>query len=306
MSYSDSNNEKSYSWINIVLILLCVLILIYGVIYFKSPETHYKMMQYLGLQDNLTTQQNEVIAQEANDADKSLMAVDKLASDASTSEALLSKEASSETIEKDSTLPPLNNSDPFVVNQIDEMGSADTINSKIIPSFLIHNSVVFIANFSNGELLTHFSPLAPPTSAFTVEKEDGQLYMSTLTYQRYNDYSDFISSLNTTKTVLTYKKLKPLIDESYAEISQPGKQFEQVLNQAINLVLSVPIIEEKIKLNSPSVMYTFDDKKLQALSDSQKFLLRFGPENLAKIQIKLADIQTQLNKPESDVTADEI
>jgi len=305
MSYNDSDNEKSYSWVNILLIFLCLAMLGYGVMYFKSPETHHKFMQYLGLEENVTAIQNKAIVEEANVVSNELADLAMQEDAASTEdETSLAEDASTET-ERDPDLPPLNTSDDYVVNEIKDIGDEDGIDQKIIPNFFIYNSVVFITNFSNGQLLTNFSPLAPPATAFAVEKEDGNLYMSSLTYQRYDDYSNFIASLNTEKTVATYNKLKPLINESYQEIAHPGAEFDDALNNAIDLALAVPLIDEKIKLSSPSVMYTYQNETWQDLNDAQKFLLRFGPTNLAKIQNKLRDIRKQLNSVKTNVEADQ-
>lgn len=303
MSYNDSDNEKSYSWVNILLIFLCLAMLGYGVMYFKSPETHHKFMQYLGLEENVTAIQNKAIVEEANVVSDELADL-AMQENAASAEASLAEETATE-VEPDPDLPPLNTSDDYVVNKIKDIGDEESIDQKIIPNFFIYNSVVFITNFSNGQLLTNFSPLAPPATAFAVEKEDGNLYMSSSTYQRYDDYSNFIASLNTEKTVATYNKLKPLINESYQEIAHPGAEFDDALNNAIDLALAVPLIDEKIKLSSPSVMYTYQNETWQDLNDAQKFLLRFGPTNLAKIQNKLRDIRTQLNTVKTNVEADQ-
>ena len=294
MPYPDLPKEKSYSWLNIVLILICVFIFGYSIYYFTYPEQHHKLVERLGLstffQDNHRT--NEV---ETTETVTPLIKedVDPLVNNETPLHSSSEQVANESPI---SDLPVLSESDPEVLLSINDFSEPSLMNSKVLQKGIISSTVVFIDNFSRGDFIASFSPLLPPKLPFKVDTASGQTIVSQQSYQRYNAYAAYIDSLDTEKLVNAYQTFKPLIDESYAEIARPGTEFHDTLNNAIDVALSVPVIEEPITLHSPSVMYLFDDPTLEKLNDAQKLLLRFGPDNLITIQSKLAEIQSELNK----------
>jgi hypothetical protein len=61
-------------------------------------------------------------------------------------------------------------------------------------------------------------------------------------------------------------------------------------------VLETPIIFYQLELTLPSVMYQYADEHLESLPDTQKLLLRMGPDNLQMIKFKLRQIQNELQR----------
>ena len=61
-------------------------------------------------------------------------------------------------------------------------------------------------------------------------------------------------------------------------------------------MLETPIIHYKLAVSSSSVTYKYVDKNLELLPDTQKQLLRMGPDNLKLIKEKLQEIQIELER----------
>lgn len=191
--------------------------------------------------------------------------------------------------EENQPVPPLQESDEFIVENVEPSEK-----SLMIPIDIITNSVVFIDNFSRGELVSRFSPLLKPSQPFTVTNIDKAIVMQVESYQRYDKYAETVSRIDVDNFISLYQRLTPLIDQAYQDIGYPKGSFNNTLNKAITEVLDTPIIRYKIKLNAASVTYKFEDENLELLPDTQKLMLRMGPDNLQKVQQKLEEIQSEL------------
>jgi len=315
MAYPDSYKEKSYSWLNVFLILVCILMFGYSVYYFNNPYGHNRLMARFGLTGDFKPLPKKRIDQplvvESPSPEENLIVAVEPEIEEPLPVAVIEPEIEPEVIEElpveevvHNGLPLLNDSDPLVLSTIDESSDTSLVGDNLLQQDVLHSTIVFIENFSQGELLSDFSPLFAPEAPFKVKESYGKIFMSVLGYQRYDNYTNFIVSMDAEKVVAAYKMLKPLIDQSYSEIAKPGSNFDDALNKAIDLALDVPIINGPISLNSPSVMYKFNNQNLENLSDAQKLLLRFGSKNLSKIQTKLKSIKVELQK--EDDTTDEL
>jgi len=196
-----------------------------------------------------------------------------------------------EKVEYIEPLPELQDSDQFVFENFN-------ISDKQIfaPLDLIRNSVVFIDNFSKGELVGKFSPLKKPTTPFLIEKNQQSIIIAPESYQRYDIYAQTISQIDVDSFMTLYTRLTPLINQAYQDIGYPHGSFNSTINKAISEVLDTPIIRYDIKLKADSVTYKFADENLELLPDTQKLMLRMGPDNLQSIQNKLEQIQSELQE----------
>lgn len=188
----------------------------------------------------------------------------------------------------------LDDSDTFVISSIQRFSQYELILSKVLDADILRRTIVFIDNFSRGDVIANFSPLISPQTPFLVMTKDDQLILDPAGYERYDSYANFIASIDTKLFIEQYKILKPLIDEAYAEVSRPDSNFDDTLYDAIDVVSGTPILEGDIHLVSPSVMYLYENPVFEGLSDAQKLALRLGPDNLLKVKQKLLSIQSLL------------
>ena len=302
MAYPDIPKEKAYSWLNIVLILTCIIMFGTSTYFFAYPDSAPRLIERLGL----THYVNDIMKRTAvvNKVDENVInnrAEEELL--VKESELLTSPPVITEplpVVEEpevlvDPSLPAIDKSDPVLLTAIQDFSEEPLVTDLLLKEDLLRRAIVFIDNFSRGDFIASFSPLIAPEGPFHVKKSNEKIYVSVLSYHRYDIYMQYIDSIDSEKLVQTYKIFKPLIDQSYAEISLPGANFDDALNEAIELALSVPVINGPITLKSPSVMYLFNNPTLEALNDAQKLLLRLGGANLAKLQNKLKSIKDELN-----------
>lgn len=200
-------------------------------------------------------------------------------------------------------LPLLNDSDALLLASLQQLTELNEYRSLLNQEEMIRNFVVFIDNFSRGELLTRFSPLIKPGEPFSTVKVEQKMYLNPDSYQRYNIYADIIDSMDIDAAISQYRTLQPLFDEAYREIASPQGVFSDSLKKALAVALDAPVIVEPIALIAPSAMYKFADPELEALPAAQKLLIRMGPENTLKLKTKLQQIQQALQTDDVKATA---
>ena len=91
-----------------------------------------------------------------------------------------------------------------------------------------------------------------------------------------------------------YRQVEPLVDEAFAELGYPGRDFDDVFVAALDHLLAAPIIEPDPRLLETVSAWEYADLDLEELSAAQKQLLRTGPENVRKIQITLRALRSEL------------
>jgi hypothetical protein len=97
-------------------------------------------------------------------------------------------------------------------------------------------------------------------------------------------YLSVISSADPKDMVALYQKYKPLVKQVYDEIGYPDHDFTDTLVQAIDHVLDTPVVEGRIELVSPKVMYDYKNEEWQGLTHVQRQVMRLGGANVKKLK----------------------
>lgn len=159
---------------------------------------------------------------------------------------------------------------------------------------IIRRSVAVIDNIADGVNPSVHLPFLVPTAGFKVIERNGKIMIDPLSYIRYQPVTMVLASIETEKVLEYYRKLRPVIGDAFKELGYPGRQFEGVLEQALEVLLETPVIEGDILLEEKVRTYAFADPRLETLNDVQKLMLRMGPENTRIIQDKLREIAKAL------------
>jgi hypothetical protein len=182
---------------------------------------------------------------------------------------------------------------------IQELAAGLSANPKLA-AWLVNEDLVRRFTAAVDTIAAGKSPVAQleflrPKKAFKVKNAgDGELVIDPASYQRYDLVAAVVSSLDTEGTVALYRELRPLIDDAYAEISPPGRKFDDRLEKTFDQLLAVPVLDGPQQVEQLIVTYAWSDEELEGLSAAQRQLLRMGPENVSAIQAKLGEIRAAL------------
>lgn len=118
------------------------------------------------------------------------------------------------------------------------------------------------------------------------------------TYRRYDAATAVFVSLDTEGSARLYRRLRPLFDEAYRELGFTAPSFDVPMARAVETLLAVPVPEGPIEVVPDGAeAWRFSDPELEALSPSQKHLLRMGPENARRVQAKLRELGRAMDLP---------
>ncbi|GAB6139683.1 DUF3014 domain-containing protein [Methylosoma difficile] len=130
-----------------------------------------------------------------------------------------------------------------------------------------------------------------PDQAFAVA-EDGQgPFIAGESYHRYDTWVAAINALDIQATLKLYKKVRPLLQQGFAEFGYPeGTKLEAIFNKAAAEILAAPVIERRVSVIKKNGYYRYADPNLEAANPLHKQMLRMGPENTRIIKNKLRQL----------------
>ena len=201
-------------------------------------------------------------------------------------------------------IPALNESDSWVKDKLTSIIWRKELLELLIDEDMVRRFVVFVDNFSQGNIAYSHSPFIKPTTSFAgkkvISEDEAQVLwkFDESTFKRFSLYVDLFRSVNSETLVEWYKELHPLIKQAYSELGYPDQDFDQVLQVAITKVLDLEFPKENKELVRPSVMYRYKSEEMEALDDADKLMLRIGKDNLLIIKSVLLEINEKLNKRE--------
>lgn len=189
----------------------------------------------------------------------------------------------------------LSGSDEIVRELAAGLSSNPKLAGWLVNEDLIRRFTASVDNIASG-----ISPLAHlgflrPKAGFEVNKKSGDvLVIDPSSYRRYDLPAQVFASLDTEGSVALYRELKPLIDEAYAEIGPPNRNFDGQLEAAFAQLLAVPVLKGPTRVNQLVVTYSWADDELEGLTAAQRHLLRMGPDNVRLIQAKIRELRAAL------------
>lgn len=193
-------------------------------------------------------------------------------------------EALTQEVEPKPVLPPLEESDPMVREQLAGVGLGPELEPLALQQNIIQQGAALLDGFSRGVVVRKLLPLDPPAKAFSVEERGEQTFMNPAGYARYNDYAEAIASVDSAALVENFHLMRPLYEEAYGQLGLNPEDFDNAVIRMLDRILATPEIEKPIALTRKSVMYQYADPQLEQLTDLQKQLLRMGPDNIRRIK----------------------
>jgi hypothetical protein len=155
----------------------------------------------------------------------------------------------------------------------------------------IRKMVATVDNLSREIVAERVRAVKPTGGAFIVTGKEDNLTIGPKNYARYTPFVRMAEAVNTQKTVEGYVYLYPLFQQAFVELGYPDGYFNDRLVEVIDHLLEAPEPKGPVKLVSPKVLYLYADPELERLSAGQKMMIRVGPENEARLKVKLKEIR---------------
>jgi hypothetical protein len=197
-------------------------------------------------------------------------------------------------------VPPLDASDALVRELVRQLSAHPLLATWLARDGLIRNFTVVVSNISEGATpVKHLAALRPTARFHVIERGDGT-YLDPHSYERYNALAGAFASVNAADAAKLYATLKPRIEEANSELGAPPGSFDATLERAIVQLLQTPVVTTPIRVEpAGGIGYRYADDRLEALTSSQRQLLRMGPDNVRLVQKALREMALALGIPSS-------
>jgi len=191
-------------------------------------------------------------------------------------------------------LPPLAESDKLVQDALTSLIGADSVRTFLNVDGFVRRVVVTVDNLPRKKAALRQWPVQPTGDRFPAVGKDDEVSLDPSNARRYAPFVRLVESVDTGKAVALYVRLYPLFQRAYADLGYPNHYFNDRLVEVIDHLLATPTVTGPIKLARPWVMYEYADPALESRSAGQKILIRMGPENAARLKVKLREIRQQV------------
>lgn len=193
------------------------------------------------------------------------------------------------------TLPPVAEEalDDLVRRLVGGLSSNPALVRWLATDGLVRRFVVAVGNVAEGRSPRRGLTFLDPRDDFLVREKGGRWVVDEKSYRRYDVVAEAVDSIDVAGVATAFAELEPRLDEAYRELGEQGR-FRDALRAAIRRLLRVPVPRGEIEVRPKLRSYRFGDERYEVRSEAEKHLLRMGPENMRKIQAKLAALAEAL------------
>jgi hypothetical protein len=205
-------------------------------------------------------------------------------------------------------LPELDESDDHVNGRISGLIGQQNVLTLLQLDGFVRRAVATVDNLPRQQAPSAVWPVNPSPQRFMTLKEEGGVETIHLdNSQRYVPLVRMVESVDTAKAVAVYRSLYPLFQQAYEELGFPGRYFNDRVVQVLDHLIATPVqpeplavtlveVKGEVPSTRPWTRYEFADPALESLSAGRKMLLRTGPDNHRRLQVKLVDLRQRISR----------
>jgi len=138
-----------------------------------------------------------------------------------------------------------------------------------------------------------------PAGKFSVVSRGGRTEISHESYARYDRFGDAVASIDVQAAVKAYRGLYGMIERAYRALGYPEGSLDRITARALQRIAAAPVEQGDVEVVDEGGTYRFANPKLEALSETEKHLLRMGPRNAGLVQAKAREILVALGLGEA-------
>jgi hypothetical protein len=191
-------------------------------------------------------------------------------------------------------LPTLDESDSEATAALRSAAGSTLVERFLVPKSVIRRLVATVDNAGRAHVSMKVRAVPAIDGRFVVRGSEDARFLDVANYTRYTLLVQLVDAVDAGQLVDAYQQYYPLLQEAFAELGYPNRQFHGRLVEVIDLLLSTPEVPGDIALLRPHVLYEFADPELEALASGQKALIRMGPRHAATIKAALSRLRDEL------------
>ena len=186
--------------------------------------------------------------------------------------------------EPEPELPALDASDPFLRSLFAAITDNPDALAWLLGDDLARRIAVATDNVADGMSPRRALAALSPAESFRADGDGEELHVHPAAFARYDAVAAVLEGADSPAMARVIREVLPILDAAYAELGRPDRTFAGALLAALDRIAAVPLPEPPVLLDEQIMRYEYRDPALEDLDDASKHLLRFGPENQAKVQ----------------------
>lgn len=191
------------------------------------------------------------------------------------------------------SLPPLDQSDDEILAGLLALAGDGALKSLLRTDAIVSRMVATIDALPKQSVGMNVVPLHTPTGRFQVVSDDGNFIVSKKNAERYATYMYVADRIDPKAAAAWYKRNYPLFQQAYRDLGTSG-YFNDRLVEVIDHLLAAPEPKGSQQLIPAKEGYVYANQALERLSVGQKFMIRVGAENEAKLKAKLRELRDEV------------
>ncbi|MEO8677602.1 MAG: DUF3014 domain-containing protein [Vicinamibacterales bacterium] len=192
-------------------------------------------------------------------------------------------------------LPPLDQMDPMMRNLLGALSKHPELAKWLATDSLVRQLAMAIDAASQGKSPSRNFKVVAPASSFAIARRNNRRVIDPASYKRYNALVGAVTSMDASGVAKVYQTIKPRLNEAYRNNGHPDGDVDRALQAALQTLLETPILKDPIAVTEgKGARWEFDDPHVEALTASQKQLLRMGPEHVEAMLVWLRALKAGL------------
>ena len=192
-------------------------------------------------------------------------------------------------------LPPLDGMDPLMRSLLGALSARPELARWLATDNLVQQLAAAIDKASQGKSSSREFKAIAPSGPFVIARVGGGRTIDPAGYRRYDGLVDTVTSIDASAVARVYKTIRPRLNEAYSNMGHPGGDINRALNQALDTLIATPVVRQPIAVVEGSgARWAYADPKLESLTQTQKQLLRMGPDHVDALLVWLRALRDGL------------
>lgn len=191
-------------------------------------------------------------------------------------------------------LPPRDQMDAFLRPLLAALSSRPELARWLATDDLIGQLAAAIDQASTGASPARDFKVIAPASRFIPGGRGSSRVIDPNSYQRYDGLVQTVTSIDAASVATIYKTIRPRLNEAYQQMGNPGRSVDHAVQLAIDILLDTPVVKDPIAITPGDGGWQYADADLEALTPTQKQLLRMGPANVDRLLVWLRALKAAL------------
>jgi hypothetical protein len=159
---------------------------------------------------------------------------------------------------------------------------------------LVRRIVATVDNLASDQLPMRARAATATPGAFAVSRQGETMSIAPDNARRYEPFVRFVESVDVRRAADLYARHYRLFQGEYRGQGSPDRYFNDRAVAAIDHLLATPEVSGPVLLVQPKVLYRYADPALESLSAGQKALIRMGPDNAARLKVRLRALRAEI------------